>query len=116
MSFAGSGSMSGKLDRYSRGFTYQISENVVWSLNCPRYHPNMWYNADAGWKIDSSAMYVVSLPSTSGIWTLPSRVGGLLWTLGQRRPFIRLLGRRKTIIRDTMFHVSRVTLAAACEA
>lgn len=40
--------VSEKIDRYLRGLTYQVSGNVVWSLNCPRYHPNFRYDANAG--------------------------------------------------------------------
>lgn len=29
-----------KLDRYLTALSYQISGNVAWSLNCPRYHPD----------------------------------------------------------------------------
>lgn len=35
--------VSEKLDRYLRALSYQISGNVVWSLNCPRYHPEYRY-------------------------------------------------------------------------
>jgi len=41
---------SKKLDRYLRGLAYQVSGNVVWSLNCPRYHPRLCYNPNAGVK------------------------------------------------------------------
>lgn len=37
-----------KLDRYLRGLCYQVSGNVVWSLNCPRYHPEFRYDPNAG--------------------------------------------------------------------
>lgn len=37
-----------KLDLYLRGLAYQVSGNVVWSLNCPRYHPEFRYDPDAG--------------------------------------------------------------------
>jgi hypothetical protein len=37
-----------KLDRYLRGLSYQVSGNVVWSLNCPRYHPEHRYDPNAG--------------------------------------------------------------------
>ncbi|KAK3331321.1 isoprenoid synthase domain-containing protein, partial [Apodospora peruviana] len=39
---------SEKLDRYLRALSYEVSGNVVWSLNCPRYHPAFRYypNAD----------------------------------------------------------------------
>ncbi|KAK4185022.1 isoprenoid synthase domain-containing protein [Podospora australis] len=37
-----------KLDRYLRGLAQQVSGNVIWSLNCPRYHPDQRYNPNAG--------------------------------------------------------------------
>ncbi|KAK4237715.1 isoprenoid synthase domain-containing protein [Achaetomium macrosporum] len=37
-----------KLDLYLRALSYQISGNVVWSLNCPRYHPEFRYDPNAG--------------------------------------------------------------------
>lgn len=37
-----------KLDQYLRGLSYQVSGNVVWSLNCPRYHPEYRYDPNAG--------------------------------------------------------------------
>jgi hypothetical protein len=40
--------LSDKLDRYLRALAYQISGNVVWSLNCPRYHPEHRYDPNAG--------------------------------------------------------------------
>jgi hypothetical protein len=40
--------LSDKLDCYLRALAYQISGNVVWSLNCPRYHPEHRYDANAG--------------------------------------------------------------------
>jgi hypothetical protein len=45
---------SDKLDRYLRALAYQISGNVVWSLNCPRYHPKHRYDPNAG--LESSIM------------------------------------------------------------
>jgi hypothetical protein len=36
--------ISQKLDRYLRALSYQVSGNVVWSLNCPRYHPEFRYD------------------------------------------------------------------------
>ena len=39
--------ISEKLDCYLRGLSYQISGNVVWSLNCPRYHPAYRYEQGA---------------------------------------------------------------------
>jgi hypothetical protein len=40
--------ISDKLDKYLRGLSYQVSGNVVWSLNCPRYHPEYRYDPNAG--------------------------------------------------------------------
>jgi hypothetical protein len=40
--------LSEKLETYLRGLAYQISGNVVWSLNCPRYHPKHRYSPNAG--------------------------------------------------------------------
>jgi hypothetical protein len=37
-----------KMDRYLEGLAHQVSGNVVWSLNCPRYHPSFRYNPNAG--------------------------------------------------------------------
>lgn len=37
---------SNKLDRYLSGLAYQVSGNVVWSLNCPRYHPQFRHDSD----------------------------------------------------------------------
>lgn len=46
--FKKSGQSSPKLERYLRGLSYQVSGNVVWSLNCPRYHPEWRYDPNAG--------------------------------------------------------------------
>jgi hypothetical protein len=40
--------VSAKLDCYLRALSYQVSGNVVWSLNCPRYHPQFRYDPNAG--------------------------------------------------------------------
>jgi hypothetical protein len=40
--------ISEKLDRYLKGMAYQVSGNVIWSLNCPRYHPEFRYDPNAG--------------------------------------------------------------------
>lgn len=40
--------ISPKLDLYLRGLSYQVSGNVVWSLNCPRYYPGFRYDPNAG--------------------------------------------------------------------
>lgn len=39
---------SKRIDLYLQGLSYQVSGNVVWSLNCPRYHPEFRYDANAG--------------------------------------------------------------------
>jgi len=36
------------IDRYLRALAYQVNANVVWSLNCPRYHPDCRYDPNAG--------------------------------------------------------------------
>lgn len=46
--FKKSGQSNDKLDRYLRGLQYQVSGNVVWSLNCPRYHPEWRYDPNKG--------------------------------------------------------------------
>jgi hypothetical protein len=40
--------VSPKLDLYLRALSYQVSGNVVWSLNCPRYHTKFRYDPNAG--------------------------------------------------------------------
>lgn len=40
--------LSPKLDLYLRALSYQIPGNVVWSLNCPRYHPEYRYDPNTG--------------------------------------------------------------------
>ncbi|KAL2021599.1 hypothetical protein VTK56DRAFT_6952 [Thermocarpiscus australiensis] len=37
-----------KLHTYLRALSYQVSGNVVWSLNCPRYNPAFRYDPNAG--------------------------------------------------------------------
>ncbi|KAL2139942.1 hypothetical protein VTI28DRAFT_4454 [Corynascus sepedonium] len=37
-----------KLDLYLRALSYQVSGNVVWSLKCPRYHPEYRYDPNLG--------------------------------------------------------------------
>ncbi|RAR08378.1 terpenoid synthase [Stemphylium lycopersici] len=44
-----------KLDSYLDGLAYLISGNVVWSLNCPRYHPEHRYDPNAGVEDDLTA-------------------------------------------------------------
>jgi ophiobolin F synthase len=41
-------SVPGHVDRYLRALAYEVSGNVVWSLNCPRYHPDRRYDPNAG--------------------------------------------------------------------
>lgn len=38
----------GKLDTSLRAMSYQVSGNLIWSLNCPRYHPEYRYNPNLG--------------------------------------------------------------------
>jgi hypothetical protein len=56
--------VSEKLDRCLEALSYQVSGNVVWSLNCPRYHPEYRYNPDAG--IENS-LTAKSLPKALGV-------------------------------------------------
>jgi len=53
--------VSDKLDRHLDALAYQIGGNVVWSLNCPRYHPTYRYDANAGVE---DAMTAEWLPKT----------------------------------------------------
>lgn len=56
--------VSEKLDRYLKALSYQVSGNVVWSLNCPRYHPEYRYDPNAG--IEDS-LTAKSLPEALGV-------------------------------------------------
>jgi hypothetical protein len=38
--------MSDKIRRYLEAMSYQISGNLVWSLNCPRYNPSYRYELE----------------------------------------------------------------------
>lgn len=58
------GPLPEKLDRYLDALAYQISGNVVWSLNCPRYHPEYRYDPNAGIEDEITAE---SLPKTLGL-------------------------------------------------
>lgn len=40
--------VSKKIDQYLDAIAHQVSGNVVWSLNCPRYHPEFRYDPNAG--------------------------------------------------------------------
>lgn len=44
----GSKGFSEKLKRHLDALAYQVSGNVVWSLNCPRYCPDHRYDSNAG--------------------------------------------------------------------
>ncbi|KAJ4398409.1 geranylgeranyl pyrophosphate synthetase [Neurospora sp. IMI 360204] len=46
--FRESGKSNDKLERYLRGLSYLVSGNVVWSLNCPRYHEEWRYEPNEG--------------------------------------------------------------------
>ena len=35
------------IDRHLRALAFQVSGNVVWSMNCPRYHPDRRYDPNA---------------------------------------------------------------------
>jgi hypothetical protein len=39
--------MSEKLEQYMEAMSYQVSENLVWSLNCPRYNPDYRYELES---------------------------------------------------------------------
>lgn len=39
---------SAKLNRILDAYTYMISGAVLWSINCPRYHPDFRYDANLG--------------------------------------------------------------------
>ncbi|KAM7196549.1 Isoprenoid synthase domain containing protein [Rhypophila sp. PSN 637] len=54
--------ISNKVDRYLQGMACQVSGNVVWSLNCPRYHPNFRYDPNAGMEDVLTARYRAPLP------------------------------------------------------
>ncbi|CAF3475644.1 unnamed protein product [Fusarium graminearum] len=41
------GPISNKIEQYMEAMTYQISGNLVWSLNCPRYNPEYRYGLEA---------------------------------------------------------------------
>ncbi|RMZ70974.1 fusicoccadiene synthase [Pyrenophora seminiperda CCB06] len=53
-----------KLERYLDALAYQVSGNVVWSLNCPRYHPEYRYDPNVGIEDDLTAK---ALPKTLGV-------------------------------------------------
>ncbi|KAH7123605.1 isoprenoid synthase domain-containing protein [Dendryphion nanum] len=44
----GQGEVDEKLKIYLRALQYQVPGNMVWSVNCPRYHPAFRYDANAG--------------------------------------------------------------------
>ncbi|XP_014550358.1 hypothetical protein COCVIDRAFT_31875 [Bipolaris victoriae FI3] len=56
--------MSQKLSRHLYALEYQISGNVVWSLNSPRYHPEARYAPNAGLEDELTAK---SMPEALGI-------------------------------------------------
>lgn len=56
--------MSQKLSRHLYALEYQISGNVVWSLNSPRYHPEARYDPNAGLEDELTAK---SMPEALGI-------------------------------------------------
>lgn len=48
------GAESPMLLSYLSGLSHQISGNVVWSLNCPRYHPDYRYDPNSGIEVLST--------------------------------------------------------------
>ncbi|KAM7217588.1 Isoprenoid synthase domain containing protein [Rhypophila decipiens] len=56
--------ISDKLDRYLQGMACQVSGNVVWSLNCPRYYPEFRYDPNAGIEDVLTAKYRAPLPKS----------------------------------------------------
>lgn len=56
--------ISAKLDDYLRALSFQISGNVVWSLNCPRYHPQYRYDPNEGLEDQLTAEIRNLLPLT----------------------------------------------------
>ena len=68
--------ISEKLDRYLRTLSYQITGNVVWSLNCPRYHPQFRYDANAGLEnVMTSKSFGDDLHSREDTPTMDQEVG-----------------------------------------
>jgi hypothetical protein len=68
--------ISDKLDRYLRALSYEVSGNVVWSLNCPRYHPEFRYDANAGLENLLTAKHLPSAGNVERTVELPHN-GGL---------------------------------------
>jgi hypothetical protein len=52
------------VDRYLDALACQVSGNVVWSLNCPRYHQEYRYDSNAGIE---DAITANELPKTLGV-------------------------------------------------
>ena len=40
--------LSSRIDEYLRGLAYQLSGNILWSTNCPRYNASYRYDPNAG--------------------------------------------------------------------
>jgi hypothetical protein len=45
--YARDGTMSDKIQKYLEAMSYQVSGNLVWSLNCPRYNPSYRYELES---------------------------------------------------------------------
>jgi ophiobolin F synthase len=56
--------ISDKLNRHLEALAYQVSGNVVWSLNCPRYSPSYRYDPNAGIE---DVLTAKSMPEILGI-------------------------------------------------
>jgi hypothetical protein len=70
--------ISEKLQRYLRALHYEISGNVVWSLNCPRYHLRFRYDPNAGIEdqltiIFNPNLHILTLDALDRTATLPRR-------------------------------------------
>ncbi|CAA9959388.1 geranylgeranyl pyrophosphate synthetase [Pyrenophora teres f. maculata] len=56
--------ISEKMNRHLEALAYQISGNLVWSLNCPRYRPDYRYDPNAGIE---DVLTAKSMPEILGI-------------------------------------------------
>ncbi|KAF2202999.1 geranylgeranyl pyrophosphate synthase [Delitschia confertaspora ATCC 74209] len=62
-----------RLDCYLRALSYQVSGNVVWSLNCPRYHPEFRYDTNAGIE-DTVTAQILSIQKPLATSTSPTGI------------------------------------------
>jgi len=66
--------VSEKLRRCLEAHSFQVSGNVVWSLQCPRYHPAYRYDANAGTKLEKALISAIRRPDVSSIVAEIARV------------------------------------------